>query len=254
MSGNGGAGPVPIARYARSGGRLPSDDEWLEVAEDGSWAARRTVSGRTAGRFAGRLEGPALEALRSGIAVVQGTGDAFVPTPRHGATEAVDVEGASLTLGSNEDAPGPWRPLLAWLRDAVQDRVVRSPVAALTLEAGADAASIAQAGPEPVRLEPATVSVRVARIAPDGTRLGEWESPGVPGTAPTTSAFTGRPARGSAPGSPGIVTAGDGWSLDLPFSHGLGPASGDVLQVRVLLRVRDGGARTVRLYAPVRIP
>ena len=40
--------------------------------------------------------------------------------------------------------------------------------------------------------------------------------------------------------------------MDLPFEHGLDPAPGDVLQVQVLVRVRDDGMRTVRLYVPVR--
>lgn len=238
-------GPGDLVRYARSGGRPPSDDEWLEVAVDGSWVARRTVSGSRAGRFAGHLERESLSTLGSEVAAAVGAGDAEVPTPRHGATETIELRGAAATLGSNEDAPGPWGPLVRRLRILVQDDVVVSPVAGLALEASVAAASLSHLGSEVVRLEPASVRLRVVRVDSDGIALGEWEAPaaGAPGTPGTP---------GTAPQT-GFEDAGPGWSLALPFEHDLAPQPGDILQVRVLVRVDDEGTRTVRLYAPVRV-
>jgi hypothetical protein len=221
-------GPVSatmLVRYGRAGGRAPSDDESLEVATDGSWTARRTVSGRRVGRFAGSLSAEPLAALAAIAAAAAGSGDASVPTPRHGATESVEVEGGSATLGSNEEAPGAWGPLVEWLRAFVRDEAVANPVAGLELEADLGSARLLPLGSEPPEVEPGSIEVRVVRVTPDGIGAGEWSA----------TADAGGPA-----------------PIDLPFSHGLTAASGDVLQVRVVARVRDDGLRTVRLYAPVR--
>ena len=196
-----GAEPGVLVRYGSSGGRPPRDDERLEVTPDGAWTARRTLGGRRVGRFAGELDPDALAALAAEVAAVAGSGEVVVPTPRHGATEAVDVAGAAATLGSNEDAPGAWRALVERLRGLVKDEVVASPVAALDLEASVDAARIVQRGPEEVRLEPATLRLRIRRVAPDGTPMGR-----VGGARRPRRAFgPGARTRGHRQGRPRLV-------------------------------------------------
>ncbi len=228
MTGDG----APLLHFGRAGGAAPSDDEALEVAADGSWTARRTVGGRRAGRFAGTLDARALAGLERDVARAAAAGDARVPTPRHGATESVEAGGAELLTGSNEDPPPGWRPLVKRARAFLLEGAIEGPVAALELVADLDSARVVHAGTEPVEVDPASVKVQVARVGPDGGRLGDW-------------------ARGSGD-EPGWVKAGPDWGLDLPFEHGLATATGEVLQVRVELRVRDGGVRRVRLYVPVR--
>jgi hypothetical protein len=227
------ADAVPLLHLGRAGGTPPSDDEVLDIAGDGTWTARRTVGGRRVGRFAGSLDGRALAGLRRDVERAAAAGDARVPTPHNGATESFELEGgASLLTGSNEDAPAGWRPLVKRARTFLLEGAIEGPVAALELVADLAAARIVHAGTEPVEVDPASVRVQVARVGSDGARLGDW-------------------ARGSGD-QPGWVTADAGWVLDLPFAHGLDPRPGDVLQVRVELRVRDGGVRRVRLYVPVR--
>ena len=221
-----------LLRYGRAGGRPPADDESLEVAADGSWTARRTVGGRRVGRFAGRFPEEALAALVGDAARAAEAGDAEVPTPRDGATETLEVAGGTITLGSNERAPGPWSPLVERMRALLKDELDGDPVAALALEADVAKARLVHAGGEAVEVDPASVSVRVVRVGSDGTPLGRWQ------------AGSGAEA--------GWTRAEPGWTLDLPYGHGLAPVDGDVLQVWVFVRVRDGGTRAARLYVPVR--
>lgn len=220
-----------LLRYGRAGGRAPSDDESLEVATDGAWTARRTVGGRRIGRFAGRLPEKQLAALARDAARAAGAGDAEVPTPRHGATETLETGGAVLRLGSNERAQGGWRPLVEWARSFVKGVVTSEPVAVLALEADVAAARLVLVGTEPIEVDPGSIAIRVALVAPDGTRLGDWQA-------------------GSG-AEPGWARAEAGWTLDLPFGHGLSPGAGEFLQVRVVVRVRDRGTRAARLFLAV---
>jgi hypothetical protein len=73
----------------------------------------------------------------------------------------------------------------------------------------------------------------VVRMDADGIVLARWQA--------------------AASGAAGWTRVEPGWTQDLPFGHGLAPAAGEWLQVRVVIRVRDGGERTARLFAPVRI-
>lgn len=227
-----------LLRYGRAGGRPPSDDESLEVAQDGRWTARRTVGGRRVGRFSGRLSGKETAALVRDVVRAAGAGDAEVPTPRHGATETLDVDGAGILLGSNERAPDGWRPLVERVRKLLKERVTAEPVAALELVADVAAARLMHAGTEPVEVDPGSISIRVVGLGPDGAPLGRWE------------AGSGSE---SGPGSePGWVRAGAGWTLNLPFGHGLTPTVEEVLQVWVFVRLRDRGTRSARLFVAVR--
>jgi hypothetical protein len=221
-----------LLRFHRAGGRPPSDDESLEVARDGAWTARRTVAGARIGRFAGRLDGAARAAFEADAQRAGEAGDADVATPRDGASETLDVDGASLLIGSNGDPPAPWAPLLERTRAFVRDAAPTAPVAALELVADPGRAKLVHAGTEPLDIDPSTIRVEVVEVRADGDRGGTW------------GAGSGAEA--------GWVRAAAGWSLDLPYAHGLAPAAGDVLQVRVIVRVRDGRARTARLYLPVR--
>lgn len=223
-----------LVRYERGGGRRPSDDETLEVATDGAWSARRTVAGTRVGRFAGRLDADALDALRADVdACRTAGGPAGEETPLDGATETItlgDDDAPAIQLGGNATPAGPWGALVTRLR-ALVDSLVTGPVAAVELVAGTGGASLHALGPEPVAVEPGSIAVTVVRLGSDGALLGRWQAAG-PEDA------------GSADGSPG-------WQLDLPFGHGLAPQAGDWLQVWVVARVRDGAARTVRLFAGV---
>jgi hypothetical protein len=227
----------PLLRYTRSGGRQPSDDETLSVAPDGAFEARRTVAGRRVGRFAGILAARELAALARDAARASSAGDATVPTPREGATEVLAAGGAEIRLGSNERAPAAWRPLVERVRKLVKERVTVDPVAALELDAGADAARLCHVGTEPLEVDLTSLSVRVVRMAADGTVMGRWQAP--------TAAAPGDASR------PAWTVAEPTWVHDIPLAHGLLPEAGEWLQVSIVLRLRDGGVHAARLFAAV---
>jgi len=226
-------GRAALVQFSRAGGRAPGDDESLEIGPDGAWTARRTVAGARVGRFAGRLDDAARSAFEADARKAAGAGDADVPTPRHGATETLDVDGASLLIGSNEDPPPAWAPLLERARTFLRDVVPAQPVAALELVADETSARLVHAGSEALEIDPSSIAVEIVQVGGDGVRAGSW------------GAGSGAEA--------GWTRAEPGWGIDLPYAHGLELAPGEVLQVRVLARIRDGRARSARLYLPVRV-
>ena len=220
----------PLARLQRAGGRRPTDDEVLEIAADGSFTATRTVGGTRVGRFAGRLPGTTLSALRRDVEAAAEGPDIVRPTPRDGATEVVEAAGHSLRLGSNDPPPPPWKGLVRRLRDLVEDRATRDPVAAIELVAGRDGVALVHAGSESLRLDPTSIEGELIRAGRDG----------VP-----------RERRPLAPHHGDIVQVETGWRLDLaPAPRSF--VAGDRLIARVVVRIdHDGRFRQARLYADV---
>ena len=232
----------PLVALRRSGGRAPADDELLDVLGDGTFTARRTVGGARIGRFAGGLTPRELAGLARDASRAAATGDAEIRTPIDGATEVIEVAGATARLGSNEPGPGTWRALVERCRRLVRERVTDDPVAALELVGTLGTASLRHAGTEPLDVDLASIAVQVVRMEANGVPDGRW------------SAQPPRPAGdGLAESRPPVrwVSVGPGWEQPLPFGHGLEPAPGGWLQVRVFLRVRDGAVRSARLYVGV---
>lgn len=229
-------------RFERQGGIPPRDDEALSVAADGAFTARRTIGGIRIGTFAGRLDATQLARLRSLVEAVGAADDLTLPTPRHGATETLELAGRTLRLGSNETPPKPWRALIARVRALLQDDVIERPRAAIELVAAARSARLTRAGTEPIDVDLGSVAVRVVRIGGEGTPTGRW------------SGFAqGRIADGErlVP-TPAWETAGQSWQSLIPFDHGLQLAPDDWLQVWVEVDIRQADAvRHGQLYAPV---
>ncbi len=233
----------PWLRFERRGGSPPRDDEALALGEDGSYTALRTIGGPRIGSFEGQLGKASLARLRKAVAAVDDAEDVTIPTPRHGATEVLGVGSRTLTAGSNEQPPKPWRALLEQVRDLLEDEVIEGPRAAIGLVADARSARLEHAGDEPVEVDTGSVLVRVIRVADEGEVLGRWN---------------GRPAEGLVDdgeklvATPRWVTAAPGWSSPLPFDHPLELAPGDMFQVWVDVPIRDGErTRDGRLYVPV---
>lgn len=230
-------------RFRRAGGTTPADDEELVVHADGTFTARRTVAGRRIGRFAGTLPGASLRRLRAAADAIADAADVEIPTPRHGATEVLELGGRTLRLGSNERAPQPWRTLLDRIRSVVEDDVVELPEAAVELVADARTAALAHAGSEPIEVDLGSIGVRLVRVDADGLAVARWH--GRPGDRLVDDGE-------SIVAVPGWVTAGPGWRVSLPFDHPMELAPGDWLQAFVAVTIRDGaGERPGRLYAAI---
>jgi hypothetical protein len=224
-----------LARYERAGGRPPADEEWLEIQSDGSFRARRTVGGSRVGSFAGQLPAATIRALERAIAAVADEDDLWTETPRDGATETIDAAGRTAEIGTPRSAKGAWGGLAKRLRDLLE-RSTDDPLAAVELQASSRAAALVGAGSAPVRLEPASVAVRLVRLDSAGALLGRWDGPAA---APET-----------AIAEPSSLATGE--RIDLPFEHPLELAPGDWLQVWVTLRLHDDdGARDARLFRAV---
>jgi hypothetical protein len=219
--------------FERQGGRRPADDEELLVAENGAFRARRTVGGRSIGTFEGVLPAAALRRLRTAVDALAGASNVEIPTPGHGATEVLAVAGLTLTSGSNETAPRPWRTLQRAVRRLLQDEVIDHPSAALTLVADRRRARLEHAGEHEIDLDRAGLQISVVHVGPDEAVVDRWSA-------------------GPAGSEPDRVTARPGWRLDLPFDHGFRLRPGAWLQVRVEVPIRlDRRHREGRLYVPV---
>ena len=231
-----------LLRFERRGGLPPRDDEALLVAADGSFTARLTIGGPAIGSFAGTLGKAALGRLTAAIDALGPIEDATIPTPRHGATETVEVVGRTIRLGSNEVPPKPWRSLVNRVRKMLEDEVVDGPHAAVRLTVTPEAARLEHRGDSPLDINLGSVAVRVIHLADDGLVLGRW---------------AGRLFEQVSNGEALVdrtdwASAGPGWATQLPFDHAIVLEHGEWLQVWVGLQIRDSdGPRDGQLYAPV---
>lgn len=233
----------PLVRYGRGGGRPPADDERLVIAPDGTFDARRTVAGHRVGDFRGRLDRAELDDLRADVEKAAGADDLAVMRPFDAAVETTETGGRTATMGSNEQPTGPWAPLILRLRRLIDEAFEARAVGGIELRATTRDARLVHIGERPVDLDRRSVQVRAVRIDERGAVLARWQGSVVaPQVEDTIGAETG----------PEWVTAGPGWSEELPFDHGIELAPGDWLQVWVFAEIcAADGARAVRLYTAV---
>lgn len=229
--------------FERHGGMPPRDDEGLWLAEDGSFTAHRTIGGPCIGAFEGRLPAATMARIRKAAEGLDAGKDLEIPTPAHGATETLKVAGRTLQAGSNETPPKPWRGLAKAVRSVFESEVVAAPAAAVGLEADEGTARLVHAGAAPIEVDLGTLQVRVVHMGADDALRARW---------------AGRPTEGlvdngeTMVATPRWVSAGTGWSADLPFDHGYRLGPGEWLQVWVAVAIRAGGERRAgRLYRPV---
>jgi hypothetical protein len=203
-----------IARYLRSGGRVPPPDaESLEIADDGTFVMWRSVHSPLVGRFEGRLEGDSLRVLEQEVAAAAAAG----PLQRHpvpdAARESIEAGGALATLGHPDRVDGPWAPVVIRLRSLL-DALVGHPLAALELTVSRDARSarLAHRGERPLRADLSDLSVRAVLWGRDYVKLDDWRSD-------------------ATSGGPHEVTTDRGWTYPLPFDHGFAVGTDSVIHV-----------------------
>jgi hypothetical protein len=212
-----------IAAWFRQGGgpELPHDAESLGVDDDGTYNLWRAVGAPAAGFFSARLEPGDRDALAAAADAVQPAGDLELAAPPGAAAETVSAGVRRADLSADADVDPPWRDLVDRLRRLADDGV-HAPVAAIALEVSPDgrAARLAHHGTEPVGVDLGTLALTV-------TAWRGWYEPAGTWTAPVQA--------------PNAVTAGPGWTLELPFAHGLDLGADRTLHVAVDVHLTVNG-------------
>jgi hypothetical protein len=213
-----------MLEYRRTGGRQPSDFEVLRVGDDGAFTLWRTIAVASnpptpIGRFAGSLSEDEAGPLRDAAAGVRGH-NLQLELPPGSAVERIATAGAVGTIPHSAEPDGAWGVLVAQCRGlltALTDR----PQAALALEVAPDGglARLVHRGQQPLSVDPE--SLKVHAVLWEGyEQRGDW--------------------RWQASQEPAEVEAGPGWSLDLPFDHGLTTTATAELGVTVEVQVFAG--------------
>lgn len=176
--------------YRNSGRTTPATAENVELADDGSFTGWRSIA-PAVGFFAGKLPDAELSALRS---AVESIADATPGLPPPGAVvETLELPGRDPLVVSGVQIGQPLGALVEATRSLL-DRMVDSPRAAVGLEVSATP-RLVHRGTEPLELDLSTIQLRA------NFWRGYYEPAG---------------EAGEALGGPGRVSAGPGWSLDLP--------------------------------------
>lgn len=167
-----------IAAYQRTGRGRPSDDESLEVDDDGSFRLRRTSGSPVAGTFAGTVPAPRLTELRAAAAAAAEEPPGDPPSPPSGQTiEYLATAEHGVAIVSGSSPPPRWADLATVLRRLVLD-LVDQPAAAVAADLvdGGRRLVVRQLGPEAVEADPDSASISLEAVDEAGQRLGTWEA------------------------------------------------------------------------------
>ncbi|HET9347442.1 MAG TPA: hypothetical protein VFO05_17240 [Candidatus Limnocylindrales bacterium] len=193
-----------IATYSRTGGRgLPPEAEFLAIADDGSIDLRRTSGTPAVGRFDGRLGASERAHLGALAAAAAAAGSVDARMPPDSSLVTMSAGDAAARYGDGAPPAGPWAELgqaLAGLLDTGLDE----PIAAieLVIADGGRSARLVHRGTEAVAVDLSGLAVRAVLWQGYYELVGEWAAP-------------------VAPGADARTTASPGWSVDVPFEHGL---------------------------------
>jgi len=210
-----------IALLRNGGMRKPQFREVLEIDDNGAFRMWRSVSMASAlpspiGRFGGHLPDSRLRELTTAAGQAAADGSRTWVVRPDSPIDRIQADGATATLGIHDAGDGGWAALVALLRPLLQ-QLTESPVAAIALEVGGGA-RLVHKGTTPLQLDLSKLTVRAVHWRDSGSE-GQW-------TSEIASADD--------------VSAGPGWSLELPFDHGFETREGDRVTVSVTFSVRDG--------------
>jgi hypothetical protein len=207
--------------FRRSGSRAgPREQEDLAIRADGSFTAWRAVNAGPIGRFGGTLDEADATAVREAVAAVGTTTAPPASMVLDAVSETVTIGTLGVTVGRHDVPDGPWGDILVLLRRLL-DQGADQPVAAIALESDERGtfARLVHHGPEMLEVDLSRVAIGAQVFGPGYSIDGRWSTD-------------------VQAGSRGPV--GPGWSLDLPFEHGLVVAADRVVQVRVEFVAYDG--------------
>jgi hypothetical protein len=176
------------------------------------------------GRFSGKLTPTELSQLRGEAQKAAGGGDLSRQPTMNGSAERFSLDGATATMGSNDDVDGAWGALISHVRRLLGE-LVSMPEAAVGLELGdgARSASLVHMGAKPIAVDMSKLSIRAVLWGAGFTKLGDWSAPVKP-----------EPAQAEAAGS---------WNVPLLFDHGLKTGKNKVLHVYVTFALSENGQK-----------
>jgi hypothetical protein len=213
-----------IQYYLHGGRRPPADREILAIGADGAFTMWRSIGANSyppapVGRYAGRLPARRLTALQRAAAAAAATGDLHLTPEPDSSFEDIDVDGVRAKMGSGTVPKGPWGALAGRLRTLLGE-LTAFPRAVVQVEVASNGrtARLVQHGPEALRLDLSALAVE-AVLWRKGNAQAFWNAP---------------------PASLGEVTAGPGWSLDLPFDHGFSVTARAKVVAYVAFTAYDG--------------
>jgi hypothetical protein len=207
--------------FRRSGSRVtPREQEDLAVRADGSFAIWRAVNAGPIGRFGGTLADPDGAAVREAVATAGSAAGPPAFMVLDAVSETVTIGRVNVTVGRHDVPDAAWGDLFVLLRRFLDEGTDR-PLAAVALETDARGtfARLVQRGPDALEVDLSRVTLGAQVFGPGYSTHGQWS--------------TVVQAGGRGP-------VGPGWSLDLPFDHGLELTADRVVQVRVEFVAYDG--------------
>jgi hypothetical protein len=205
-----------IAAYQRTGHGVPSDDESLEIEDDGSFELRRTNGSPVAGVFAGTVPADRLTALRAAAEAATGAPAGEAAPPPSGRTiEYVATEEDGISIVSGSTPPPAWDELATVLRHLVLD-LVDQPTAAVGAELveGGRRLVLRQLGPEPVEADPDRATLSLEAVDESGQQLGAWST--------SLADLVGDVPEAKGDGTDSWERP-PGWSLEIDLPHDLPP-------------------------------
>jgi hypothetical protein len=199
----------------------------LEINPDGTFSMWRSVGNATQppapiGRFAGQLEPQIQAELQQAAAKAVEAGNFKLTPPPGAATETITLDQVQARLGANDEPEGAWAGLIEQLRRLLGD-LTASPQAAISLELldGGRAARLTHHGPDALQLDLSGLTVR-AVLWEGYNKAGDWRANELPA------------------GATDNITAGPGWSFDLPLAHGFNIAPSQEVVAYVTFAAFDG--------------
>ena len=201
---------MTIASWFRRGGSgAPPDDESLSVNEDGTFYLWRAVRTPAAGVFSGTLPPVRIAALTDLAAAAAAEGDVKQVVLPEAATETASAGGHQAEISGGTAVEGAWNQLFVELR-VLSNELIEHPLAAIGIAVrdGGGRAQLVHLGSGDVAVNLDSIRLRAALWEDWYHAAGTWES-----SLPVLS-------------DRGWVTASPGWSLELPFEHGLTIAAG----------------------------
>lgn len=227
-----------LLTYLRGGGAPPSDNEYIYIQTDGVFAMWRSVAWATypptaIGLFGGKLAPDGIAALAQEVTAANAVGRLRQRSSPDAPAETIETREARADVGIHDKPDNAWGPLIARLRQLLLD-LTRYPQAALALTLSADGqrVQLVHQGDQPLRLDLSAVTLKAALWKPaESITVAEW---------------TGQPQNLG-----GMVNAGPGWTLDVPFNPNFSKIAGSAVKVSATLTAFDGdSARPAALSTP----
>jgi hypothetical protein len=192
-----------VLSYRRQGGSPPPDHETLTVHHDGTFDLWRTVGGTSPiGRFRGQVPDGDWTSLGRALDASRRAQPVHLSLPPDAAREKVIVGKATSTWADDAEPPPPFADLASVARRLARE-LTAFPQAAVALRL-AGSASLVHLGSDEIELDLSEALVRAVRWE-GGLVADTWEEP----------------LRG-----PRSVTAGAGWTYEIPFGHPFGTGTG----------------------------